>query len=159
EIYKNNTFSDIALIDAVVMNETHTASRAIWKSNNMSQVFLTTCDTSYLGLSSIGGQVARIGKEESKGIAIDIDHNNEMFKAPIIPGVFVPIGIKKHTIMLMNEFHSITQVPSVIAVDGEKEVEIFEDETVTIKLTWNGPRLINIPRILQFIREEKIFYM
>jgi predicted polyphosphate/ATP-dependent NAD kinase len=159
DIYKNGEFYDIALIDAVVVNDMHTASKAIWKTGSMSQIFLTTCNAHYLGISSIGGQLEQISKAEAKGLAITIDPEKRTFQAPIIPGLFVPIGIKDYSTMNIGESISIAQVPSVIAVDGERNVEIFKGESADIKLSWNGPRVLNIERVLQEARIKRIFYL
>ncbi|OLS33769.1 NAD(+)/NADH kinase [Bacillus sp. MRMR6] len=159
DIYKNGRFYDIALIDAVVVNEMHMASKALWKTGTMSQIFLTTCNAQYLGISSIGGQLEDISKSEAKGLTITIDHEQKTFQAPIVPGLFVPIGIKDYETMNIDETVSISQVPSVIAVDGERNVEVFKGESAYIKLTWNGPKVVNIQRVLEESRKQRIFYL
>lgn len=158
DIYKNNLFYDIALIDAVVLNEIHIASKALWKTDTMSQIFLTSCNAHNIGISSIGGQLAGIAKSDDKALVLNIDHDENHFQAPIAPGLFISIGIEDYTFIKMSETVPIVQVPSVIAVDGEKNIELFKRDTAYIQLTWNGPKVLNIHKVLKEARNKRIFY-
>ena len=158
DIYINDTFQDIALIDAVVLNEMHIASRAVWKTENFKQIILTCCSAGYIGVSSIGGQLAEITKCEPKGLSINVDAKAEKIYSPLAPGLFVPTGVNNFKSVEIGEKVNIDCVPCIIAVDGERNIELFKEDRAYIELTWNGPKILNARNVLAEARNKKIFF-
>lgn len=152
-ILKNGIPIDIALIDAVVLKDIFIGSRAIWDEERIRQVVITRGEPDNIGISSIGGNLHPIGITEEKGMVIDIGPGNTDIIVPIAPGLIRPIPIRDYKVMEIGEEVKIKNGPFVIALDGEREVEVGEGEEVSIKLTFEGPRVVE-PR--QALRQAVI---
>jgi len=145
-ILKNGTPIDIALIDAVVLKDIFIGSRAIWDEERIRQVVVTRGEPDNIGISSIAGNLQPIGITEEKGMVIDIGPGKTSLIVAIAPGLIRPIAVADFRILGIGDELKIKNGPFVIALDGEREVEVGEGEEVSIKLTFDGPRVVD-PRL------------
>ena len=53
---------DIALVDAVISSDRYIGARALWKTENLSAVYLSFADPQAIGLSAIGGLLQPVGR-------------------------------------------------------------------------------------------------
>lgn len=141
-IFKNGKPVDIALIDAVILKDIFIGSRAIWDEERIRQVVVTRGEPDNIGISSIAGNLQPIGITEEKGMVIDIGPGKTSVIVPIAPGLIRPVAISDYRILNIGDEVKIKNGPFVIALDGEREVEVAEGEEVTIKLTFEGPRVV-----------------
>ncbi len=142
-ILKNGIPIDIALIDAVILKDIFIGSRAIWDEERIRQVVVTRGEPDNIGISSITGNLQPIGITEEKGMVIDIGPDQTSVIVPIAPGLIRPIAVSGYRILEIGEEVKIKNGPFVIALDGEREVEVGEGEEVSIKLTFDGPRVVD----------------
>ena len=149
-IIKNGKTVDIALIDAVVLNQQFIGSRAIWDIEHVNEVITTQCHPAFIGMASIGGSFHPISAEEDQGIYIRIGDNNMKVSAAIAPGLITEVGIDGYRILKLKDRVEIkVNQMSVIALDGEREVEIKPQDKVEIELVRNGPRVVKIKETLK----------
>jgi predicted polyphosphate/ATP-dependent NAD kinase len=142
-ISKNGTAVDMALIDAVVVKDVFIGSRAIWDEKRIRQVVLTRGEPDNIGISSIGGNLHPVGPEDEKGLLIDMGPGSTIAVVPIAPGLIRPVAIRDFRILDIGEQLTISDGPFVIALDGEREVEVGEGEQVTIRLAFDGPKVVD----------------
>lgn len=142
-VSKNGSPVDMALIDAVVLKDVFVGSRAIWDEERIRQVVLTQGEPDNIGISAIGGNLHPISIIEEKGMSIDIGPGQTKVIVPIAPGLIRPIEIKDYKILEIGEQVTMFNGPFVIALDGEREVEVEEGEEVSIKLSFDGPRVVD----------------
>lgn len=145
-ILKNGIPVDIALIDAVVLKDIFIGSRAIWDEERIRQVVVTRGEPDNIGISAIAGNLQPIGITEAKGMVIDIGPGKTNLIIPIAPGLIRPITVADFRILDIGDEVKIENGPLVIALDGEREVEVGEGEKVSFKLTFDGPRVVD-PRL------------
>jgi predicted polyphosphate/ATP-dependent NAD kinase len=145
-IMKNGVPIDIALIDAVVLKDIFIGSRAIWDEERIRQVVVTRGEPDNIGISSIAGNLHPIGVLDEKGMVIDIGPGKTNLIVPIAPGLIRPIAVADYRIMEIGDEVVLPNGAFVIALDGEREVEVGEGEKVSIKLTFDGPRVVE-PRL------------
>lgn len=157
DIYRNGHLEDIALIDAVVLEDQQIASRAMWSAEPFRQILLTRCSAHYIGVSSIGGQLAEIKPDEPYGYVIQVGPAGTSVRAPIAPGLFVDVSVARHWSLNVGEREDICQAPCIIAVDGERNVSFFEGDKGYIELTWNGPLLLQVEETLRAARISGLF--
>ena len=131
EIERDDQLIDIALIDAVVYNDIFLGSRAIWNMSKVREIVLTKAEPSNIGLSSIGGCLYPGSLNEKHGIHIKVGPGDREVLAPIAPGLIERIGIKSHHLIHLNEAVEINHKPSVLALDGEREVEVRKKEHIS----------------------------
>jgi predicted polyphosphate/ATP-dependent NAD kinase len=143
-IEKNNRPVDIALIDAVVLDSRFIGSRAVWNVEGIRQIVLTRGEPHNIGISSIGGHVSPVGPFERKGLVIDCASPTATVLAPIAPGLIVPVPFGTTREIQIGEAVEIPRASCLIAVDGEREIEVGTDAGVRIRLSGEGPMVVDI---------------
>jgi len=63
---------DLALIDAVIIDEIFIGSKAIWDFSQVREVYTTQGHPSYIGVTSIGGSPHPIRAEDDHGLYLRI---------------------------------------------------------------------------------------
>ena len=158
DILINDEIVDIALVDAAVYDDVFLASKAVWHMDKVPQLFLTRCSAGSIGLSAIGGQLREILPEEPRGLALTLGTPAAYsVTAPIAPGKFADVTLQCVEEMQPDELFSISVSPALIAVDGEREVEIPRGATASIRLNVNGPRVVDIQKTMARSRELGLF--
>lgn len=143
-IYKNGVEVDHALVDAVVLADAFIGSRAVWDEGHLKQIVVTRGEPDTIGISAIAGNIEPVGVASRKGMAIDIGPGNIKVMAPIAPGLIKPIDISDYRLLEVGEEISVARGRCVIALDGEREVEVDENDTISIKLASDGPRVVDV---------------
>ena len=147
-IEKDNRPVDIALVDAVVLDSRFIGSRAVWNVAGIRQIVLTREEPHNIGISSIGGHISPVGPFERKGLAIDCTSPTSTVLAPIAPGLIVPVPFGTTRELQIGEAVEIVRTPCLIAVDGEREIEVGADAGVGIRLSSEGPMVVDIKAAL-----------
>ncbi|MDR3589232.1 MAG: NAD(+)/NADH kinase [Negativicutes bacterium] len=148
-VYKNGIPVDIALVDAVVLKDNFIGSRAIWEVERITQIVATRGEAHNIGISAIVGNLAPITPQDKNGMAIDIGAGCVQVRVPIAPGLIESVQIKKHSYVPIDGVVEVTTAPCVIALDGEREVEIGAGDRAQIKLTFEGPIVVNVEEALR----------
>jgi len=150
--------ADIALVDAAVYDDIFMGSRAVWHMEKVPQIFLTRCSPSSIGLSAIGGQLRSMAAEEPAGLALELGHPAQVtVTAAIAPGMFADVDVQNFFAMLPGEIHRIPTSPCLIAVDGEREVEIPQGSSASIRLNTKGPMVVDVSRVMDLASEHALF--
>lgn len=158
ELLCNGEVFDVALIDAVVVKDGTISSRALWKTDSFYQVFLSQCSPESIGISSIGGQLQPVTRDEPAGLCIRTDKDAEKVTVPLAPGLMGKVGISSYETMEIGQEIEIPIDRGVIAVDGEREIDLKPGNRYSARLTWEGPRLIDTHKILHDAQEKRLFF-
>lgn len=148
-VYKNEVPVDIALIDAVALKDTFIGARAIWEADRLMQAIITRGEPHNIGIASIAGNLIPISPEEKEGLELEFGEGGYCVTAPIAPGMIVPVSIKRYERIKIQQKVKVKYTPCVLALDGERELEVKKDDEVYIKLTFNGPRVIKVKAALK----------
>ena len=148
---------DIALVDAVVSTDVFIGSRAIWKMDKIKQVFLNRTSPASIGFSSIGGMLRSIAAQEPVSMHLKLGNNGQPVTAPIAPGIIETVSVKDVQLMAVGVSEEIHFAPSVVALDGEREVEIKKAQKAAIRLSADGPLVVDVERTMTFAMKTKIF--
>ncbi len=149
--------ADMALIDAVVVTESFIGARAIWDISKIRQIFLTQAEPGSIGMSSIGAALKPVEREDPIGLWIELGPGREKVKAPIAPGLIQSVEIKSWQVLKAQERVALNLFPSIIALDGEREVEIYSQARHEIMLNQDGPRVVDITATLRQASEKGFF--
>ncbi len=139
---------DIALVDVVVYDDVFIASRAIWDMSKVREIILARVSPSNIGLSSVGGCLYPNALDEGHGVYIKIGLGRKVL-APIAPGLIEEVQVESCSLISLGEAVEIRWKPSVLALDGEREVEVGRSASLRVRLTGNGPKVVDIPRALE----------
>jgi predicted polyphosphate/ATP-dependent NAD kinase len=153
-LYRNGAFEDVALVDVAVCDYQFIGSRALWEVHRLKELFLTQGQPTNIGLASIGGMVHPIRPQEEGGLYLQLGENGRSVIAPIAPGLVVPVGIQDYTVLQVGSRVPITFTPSVLALDGEREILINLGDQWEIELSWAGPRVLHIEKVMEAARSS-----
>jgi predicted polyphosphate/ATP-dependent NAD kinase len=148
-VLKNGTPVDMALVDAVVLDEVLFGARAVWGVDRIRQVVVTTAEPDSIGLSAIAGSIVPIGRFAPKGLAVDVGNGGIEVKAPIAPGVIASVPVSSHRVLEIGAEVEVRDKPSVIALDGEREVYVGSSDTAAIRLEFTGPMVVDVRQALR----------
>jgi len=148
EVKVDGTVVDLALVDIAVCEDLFVASKAVWDMRKVSQIFLNRAEPGNIGLSSIGGLLHPIGAEEPQCLCLKLGGKGRFVKAPIAPGIIEKVIVNEQRIMNVGEEVEISTVPSVLALDGEREVEVRRGQQAMIRVTKEGPVVVDVRRTM-----------
>ena len=141
--------AETALVDVAVSTERHVGARAVWDPAKLTQLFCAFAEPDAIGLSSILGQLAPVGRHEPHGVTARITADApRQGLAPIAPGLVAPVGVTEIEQMRVGTVHQIDARAGVIAVDGERELTFEPGERPTVRLRADGPRCVDVPAVL-----------
>lgn len=152
--------NDVALIDAAVYNERFIASRAVWDASKIREVVLTRAEPGNIGLSSIGSHLLGGNYEPGQGLYLKIgpDHNGTQVMAPIAPGLIRPVNVVEHRLLSPDDEVEISHAEAcVLAVDGEREIQLSPGSSLTMRLNANGPKVIDAHKAIKLAARAGVF--
>ncbi|PRX44571.1 ATP-NAD kinase [Prauserella shujinwangii] len=144
------TRTELALVDVCASTERHVGSRALWHPGTLTELFCTFAEPDGIGLSSVAGQLCPSPRSTPDGVALTLappDEATWVVHAPIAPGLVAPVGVRSWRPLVPGERVSLGARGGVIAVDGERELEL-RDETATVLLRADGPRCVDVRAVL-----------
>ena len=148
EVLVNGEVVDLALVDVVVCDDLFVGSRAVWDMDKVRQIFLNRAEPDSIGLSSIGGLIHPIKAEEPLSLCLELGDGGRPVTAPVAPGMIKQVFIKGQKIMEMGDEVAVTVVPSILALDGEREVEIRPGQQAAIRLEKDGPVVVDVKQTM-----------
>jgi predicted polyphosphate/ATP-dependent NAD kinase len=158
EIYKNDEFIDIALIDAVISKNVVVGSRAIWNLEDIVEVIVSRANPASIGFSAIVGCKEMIDDEDDFGVSVNLTEDKYRVMAPIAAGVLKEVHMGEPAIFKLNDTYTIfADHNGMIAVDGEREVPFYKNEKLAFKITRGGPYRVNIQKALQIAQMNGFF--
>lgn len=158
EILREGEIIDIALVDVVVNVEAFIASRAIWDMSKVREIMLTRASPGNIGLSSIGGGLYCARLHPKHGVHLRLNEGSGPLEltAPIAPGLVETMHISHYQLLKVGDRVPVSYTPSILALDGEREVVVHEGDHVQVGLSEQGPLLIDMHKTLQIAAKHGI---
>jgi len=154
---------DMALVDAVVLDQPFIGARAVWTLTEMKEMVCTRAQPDSIGLSSIGGGICPVSPEDDCGIYIRLGKGKLTVKAAVLPGVIHEVPVLKYRRLKLGEEIPITEKPCLLALDGEREYKVNAEDNVTMRVERDGPRVVDIQKAVKeaaangfFINKENL---
>lgn len=150
EVMRDGEMIDLALVDVVVSSDVFIGSRAIWDMTKVRELVLTRASPSNIGLSSVGGSLFCPRLDHQHGIYLKIGEGESLVEitAPIAPGLVETMQITEFRLLDIGTSVPVHNKPSILALDGEREVKVHEGDDVQVALTDRGPYLIDTRRTM-----------
>ena len=143
---------DIALIDLALSNQNFVGSKAIWDPAVIDQLYLTQSNPVSIGLSSIGSKLTQIPKNNA--LRIHFGDPGEKIYAPIAPGLISDLTIKKWELFSFDKNINLSDYLGTIALDGEREIEIYKKNKLQISLEKRGPWVLDV---IESVKQENLY--
>jgi hypothetical protein len=142
--------AELALVDVCVSTSRHVGSRALWHPELLTELYCTFAEPDGIGLSSVPGLLCPSPRDTPEGVALrlsPLDSARVVVHAPIAPGLLVPVGVRDWRPLRVGELVELG-AGGVIAVDGERELELHDGGHATVRLCEDGPRCVDVPAVL-----------
>lgn len=149
EVHVDGRLAEIALIDVVVCTELFVGSRALWDPACIREIVLSRAEPDCIGMSSIGGLLNPIGPRDPQGMHVRLGGGNTSVLAPVGPGLIRKVAIREFRLLSAGDEVALEPAACTIAVDGERQIEIFAEQNVIVRLTHNGPCVVDVKRCMQ----------
>lgn len=151
-LYRNGTFEDVALVDVAVCDYQFVGARALWEVHRLKELFLTQGQPTNIGMASIGGMLDPVRPDENAGLSLQLGDGETAVTAAIAPGLVTSVSIQNYTRMQIGDRSPVTFKPSILALDGERELQVTADDNWEVELSWDGPRVLDITKIMNAVR-------
>ncbi|MBL7062900.1 MAG: NAD(+)/NADH kinase [Anaerolineae bacterium] len=159
EVYVDGQLAEIALIDVVASAELFIGSRALWDPHRLREIVLARAEPNCIGMSSIGGCLHALGPRDAQGMYIRLGQGNTSVLAPVGPGLIIPVGIQSHQLLSLGEEVVLEPAACTIAVDGERQIEVFSEQQVSVRLTNRGPRVVDVQQCMREASQRGVLRM
>ncbi|MDR1944183.1 MAG: NAD(+)/NADH kinase [Synergistaceae bacterium] len=158
EVYRDGELSDIALVDAVISNDICIGARAIWNISSVRKIIATRSHPASIGFSAAIGVFEIVTPEDDFGYAIEMGGEMVLLTAPIAPGIVRRIGLSDaRRYELGTKFPQKIDKNCVVALDGEREIQIDAGERVEFCVDRSGPWRVDIHKTLEKAHADGFF--
>jgi predicted polyphosphate/ATP-dependent NAD kinase len=144
---------DVALVDAVLCSDLCIGARALWRTETLRAVYVTYADPEAIGMSAIAGLLHPVGRRDPGGCAVELCEDPArrrlVLQAPIAPGMVRGVGVAGWQTMPRDQPFRVADGAGVLALDGEREIELAPGDAVTITLRENAFRTVDVSRCMQ----------
>lgn len=146
---------DLALVDAALVDEAFTGSRAVWRPAELRAALLLRSDPAVTGLAAIGGALG-LAMPAGAAIALDLGEPGCPVAAALAPGLIVPVPVRSYRAAPFGEAVE-WRGPGIIALDGERERRLLPGQRARLLPLPDGPRLIDPRRALAHAARAGLF--
>jgi predicted polyphosphate/ATP-dependent NAD kinase len=157
DIFINRQWVDMALVDVVACSDLWIGSRAIWDPTHIQEIVLAQAIPGGIGMSSIGAGLHPVTPQENHGLYVAIGQGQGRVLAPVAPGLVTEVAIREYRLLAMGEEITLNPQVCTIAMDGERSIEIYPGQTVSVRLTNHGPRVVNVALCLAEATRRGVF--
>lgn len=158
DIRINGRLVDSALVDAALIAARFVGARAVWESEPLRQLFVTRAHPASIGLSSIIGMLRPISLSEPHGAVVLMGNPGRRVVAPIAPGALTVVAIQQIEMLQPNIAYPVAnERPAVLALDGEREIELNPDDRAEVILRVDGPWIVDVERTMLWAVSEGQF--
>ena len=151
--------SDIALVDIVVSTERYIGARALWRTENLRELFVTFSDPEVIGMSAIAGLLKPIGRSDSGGLHVSLavpEQAKTALQVPIAPGLIRAVGVQSWQRLEAEIPVNLKQSSGMIALDGERELEFGPEDIVQVTLHEKAFRTVNVGACMRYTGEHRL---
>jgi predicted polyphosphate/ATP-dependent NAD kinase len=157
EVYLDHELVDIALIDVVTCTDLWVGTRAMWDPTHIQEVVLARAEPGSIGLSSVGSCFQMLGARDSQGMYLAVGEDGTRVLAPVGPGLVIPVNVREHHLLALDEEVILNSGAKTIALDGERSIEIYRKQTISVRLTNNGPCVVDVRQCMEEATRTGVF--
>lgn len=149
EVCIDGELVDIALVDVLSSCDLWIATRAIWDISHIQEIVLTRAEPGSIGMSSVGSCFQALSARDEYGMYLALGPGGTQVLAPTGPGLVTLVPVREHHLVPVGGMVTLSSDPCTIALDGERYIEVYGTRTITVRLTNNGPRVVDIARCME----------
>lgn len=157
DVLRNGERVDLALVDVVVSNERFVASRAIWTADSMRAVVVSSVRPGTIGASAIAGFLPEAARHARQGAWIEVGPGGREVLAPIAPGLIERVPVRSVRWLAVGERVALPPMRGVLALDGERDLQVAPEDHLEIALTQDGPHVVDVGAALRWASQAGFF--
>lgn len=130
--------TEMALVDVAITSDRYVGARALWKPETFRELFVAFAEPHATGMSAIAGLLHPVGRRDSFGLQVRLgaaESCDRSLLAPIAPGLMSAVGIRDYARIEPGQSYRVRTAAGAIALDGEREIEFGDADTVFVNLT------------------------
>lgn len=147
---------DLALIDAVLLDEPFVGSKAVWDASRLRMLVFARAEPAAVGMSAIGGLLRPVSDAAEGGLLVEAGTGGTSVTAPIAPGLYATVGVRSVRALELGEVVEVLG-PGVLALDGERERRLAPGQVARLTVRRDGPRVIDVAAALKLAACRGIF--
>jgi predicted polyphosphate/ATP-dependent NAD kinase len=149
EVCIDGELVDMALVDVTTSSDLWIGTRAIWDFSHIQEIVLARAEPGSIGLSSVGSCFQALSARDGHGMYLALGRGGTQVLAPMGPGLVMRVPVREHRLVPVGGEVTLSSDPCTIALDGERTIEVYGPRTITVRLTNDGPRVVDIARCMQ----------
>ena len=157
DVYLDDQLADMALIDVVTSTDLFIGTRAIWHPSHIREIILSQAEPGRIGLSAVGGCFRTVRARDPHGMFLSVGAGGAPILAPMGPGLVTRVPIRSHRMLAIGDDVQLDPEIGTIALDGERQIELFADQSVRVRLTDQGPRVVDISHCMEEATRRGVF--
>lgn len=151
---------DLALIDAVAVDDPYVGSLELFDPKTMVLAILTQADPIAIGFSSVGGLLHPVKDADDYALLVRFapigsGKDKTIIKAPTAPGHYDSIGIHESRTLSFGEKITVNG-EVLLAFDGERKLRVKKGQSVDLSVRRDGPKVIDPAKALTLGRSVLI---
>jgi predicted polyphosphate/ATP-dependent NAD kinase len=144
EVWLDGACADSALVDVAASRELFIGSRALWQPSGLREAVLACAEPDTVGLAAVGGCLESVGRRDARALYVRFGPGGRRVLAPLAPGLVVQLEIAEYRAVDQDEVVAFEPTDGTLALDGERELEIGADQAVGVRLSLDGPRVVDV---------------
>jgi predicted polyphosphate/ATP-dependent NAD kinase len=144
--------TDLALVDVAVSRARFIGARALWRADDVSEIFVTFANPSAVGLSAVAGALQPLERGGGRGLHVRFAREPaaaaRTVHVALVPGLVVGVPVAEHRVLELGEAVEVAPGPGTVALDGEREIERRADGRATVRLV-PGPLTIDVDAVMR----------
>lgn len=147
---------DLALIDAVLLDEAFVGARAIWSPVRLKTLVLARAEPAVVGMSAIGGLLHPLPDSVDGGLVVEAGPGGHVVTAPIAPGLYTEVPVRTFRQVGLGETVGVCG-PGVLALDGERERRLKPGQSAGLTVRRDGPLVVDVQLVLKLAAARGLF--
>jgi len=139
--------ADLALVEVAVVAGNSVGSRAVWEPASLRAMVAVIAEPDAVGLSAVAAALHPCRREEPGAVVVCVGHGRTSVRVALLPGVFTTVE-RCDARPLPPGVPCSLRGPGVLALDGERTHVLGPEDTVTVTVGDDGPRVIDVRRTL-----------
>lgn len=149
DVYINNEFSDIAIVDAVITKLPYVGSKVVSRIEDMKEVIVCKCSPELIGFSAIIGSMKICEDYDDFGYRLKLVEEGTTTLSAISSGQLKEISYSQLERMdIGTEYINCPDYDGTIALDGERTVSFRKGDQIKFIITRNAPLKVDVRKTL-----------
>ncbi|WP_419923824.1 NAD(+)/NADH kinase [Candidatus Poriferisocius sp.] len=143
--------TDLALVDAIAVDDPYVGSLELFDPETMMLGVLTRADPAAIGFSGLAGTVLPCAPEEDRGVVLEFippsRNPARLIRGALAPGWFASVGLAASRFLELDVSVDVAG-PCLLAFDGERSRRLHPDQTASLRVVRQGPRVIDVGSVV-----------